>query len=80
MYKWKVVLILKNGQSIEGIHISDKNQSTDAIKELIPENYIGNSYISSLASENGDEQIFFRVEDVSIFKISAYYPQKVEEG
>lgn len=72
MYKFTLVIGLKNGQMLTGVYETEKAGSVDVAKELIPEKYIGNSYINAIMSEDGKEQIFFRAEDISMMKISAY--------
>lgn len=72
MYKFTLVIGLKNGQMLTGVYETEKAGSVDVAKELIPEKYIGNSYINAIMSEDGKEQIFFRAEDISMIKISAY--------
>lgn len=72
MHKFTLVIGLKNGQMLTGVYETEKAGSVDAVKELIPEKYIGNSYINAIMSEDGKEQIFFREEDISMMKISAY--------
>ena len=71
MYKITLVIGLKNGQMITGVYETSKSGSVDVAKELIPEKYAGN-YINAVMSEDGEEQIFFRAEDISMMKISAY--------
>lgn len=72
MYKFTLVIGLKNGQLLTGVYETEKAGSVDVAKELIPEKYIGNSYINAIMSEDGKEQIFFRAEDISMMKIRAY--------
>lgn len=72
MYKFTLVIGLKNGQMLTGVYETSKSGSVDVAKELIPEKYAANSYINAIMSENGKEQIFFRAEDISMMKISAY--------
>lgn len=75
MYKFTLVIGLKNGQMLTGVYETKKVGSVDVAKELIPEKYVGNSYINAIMSEDGKEQIFFRAEDISMMKISAYQPK-----
>lgn len=72
MYRFSLVIGLKNGQMIAGYYETSKSGSLDVAKELIPEKYEANSYINAIMSEDGKEQIFFRAEDISMMKISAY--------
>ena len=60
MYKFTLVIGLKNGQMITGVYETSKSGSVDVAKELIPEKYAGN-YINAVMSE-----------DISMMKISAY--------
>ncbi len=72
MYKYLLVVGLKNGQMISGIYETEKTGSLEIAKEIIPESYKGNSLINAVMSEDGKEHIFFRAEDISMMKISAY--------
>ncbi len=74
MNKCSLVVGLKNGQMIAGIYETEKIGSLDIAKEIIPEEYKG-SVINTVISEDGKEQIFFRAEDISMMKISAYQPK-----
>lgn len=80
MYKFTLVIGLKNGQMITGVYQTSKSGSVDVAKELIPEKYIGNSYINAMMSEDGKEQIFFRAEDISMMKISVYQEREQKES
>lgn len=71
VYKFSLIIGLKNGQMLAGVYETDKMRSADVAKELIPENYKG-SYINAIMSEDGKEHIFFRAEDISMMKIGAY--------
>lgn len=76
MHKYSLVIGLKNGQMIAGIYETEQTGSLDIAKEIIPESYKGNSLINAIVSEDGKEHIFFRIEDISMMKISAYQPKE----
>lgn len=67
MFKWKITLILRNGDTIKGISETDKDNSLKVAEELFPEDKP--NCISGIKSEDETETLFFRVQEVAAFKI-----------
>lgn len=67
MNKWKVTLVLKNGNTIKGISETDKDNSLKVAKELFPEDEP--NCISCIKSEDETKTLFFRVQEVAAFEI-----------
>lgn len=80
MCKVSLAIGLKNGQMISGIYQTEQTGSLDIAKEILPEKYEGESYISAIMSEDGKEHIFFRTEDVSVMKISTYQEKEQDDA
>lgn len=67
MYEWKVTIILKSGNILKGIYKTDKHNSAQVAKEMLP-NTNSNS-VTGFASEDGKENIFFILSEVAAFTI-----------
>lgn len=77
MYKFWVVVLLRNGKEICGVYETKNRTGSDAAIDLIGNTINENkTRFNSIMSEDGMEQTIFRAEDISALKISAYQPKK----
>ena len=77
MYKFWVIVVLRNGKEVCGIYETKCRTGNEAAVDLIGTTINENKMrFNSLMSEDGSEQTIFRAEDISALKISAYQPKK----
>lgn len=69
MYKWKVTIVLKSGEIIKGTYETEKNNSLEVAKEMLPECKPTN--IFGFKSESDNESVFVVSSEVAAFKIGA---------
>jgi hypothetical protein len=78
MYKFWVNALLRNGKEVCGMYETEHRTGSEAVIDMIGSNLNENKLrFTSLMSEDGNEQIVFRAEDISALKISAYQPKEV---
>lgn len=63
MNKWKVSIILKSGRVLKGVYETEKYNSSEAAKELLPEIKPNNMF--ALTSEDGNSQVLVIVTEVA---------------
>lgn len=77
MYKFWVIVLLRNGKEICGTYETEAETVSKATIEIIGSTISENKLrFSALMSEDGREQTIFRAEDISALKISNYHEKE----
>ena len=67
MTEWKVTIILKSGEIVKGIYKSEKDNTTDVAREMLPECKPTN--IFGFQSDGKNEVVFVVSSEIAAFKI-----------
>lgn len=70
MYKWKIDISLKSGQTITGLYAGSENNSLDVAKALLEDD--PNVTVFAISSLDGNAQLFIMRNEVAAMGISIF--------